>query len=177
MDIDPKGARALGFPTLGYAVVERERRWLCHRVPLGQVIRTERITDLYITSSQLRLRAARRLDDGPAMLRLTRKAEVDPRTRLVTSIYLSEDEFALLGAALPGRRLEKLRHRLPSPIGLLLSVDEFQGALEGLILLEADFDSPKAMAAFVAPDFAGREVTDDPRYGGGHLAMHGLPHD
>jgi CYTH domain-containing protein len=177
MDIDPRTAQALGFPNLDYTVVERERRWLCRHVPREQVVRSERITDLYVTGSQLRLRKARRLGGGPAMLRLTRKAEVDARTRLVTSIYLPEDEFALLAASLPGRRLEKLRHRLQSPPGLLLSVDQFEGTLEGLILLEVDFETPETIAGFAPPDFAAREVTQDPRYRGGHLVAHGLPRD
>jgi CYTH domain-containing protein len=177
MDIDPKIARALSFPNPAYTVVERERRWLCHRVPHEQVVRSEKLTDLYVTGSQLRLREARGLDGRPAMLRLTRKAEINARTRLVTSIYLPEQEFALLAAALAGRRLEKLRHRLQSPGGLLLSVDQFQGALEGLILLEADFDTTEAMATFTPPDFAVQEVTEDPRYGGGYLVAHGLPRD
>ena len=47
------------------------------------------------------------------MLRLSRKADVDARTRLITSVYLPESEFAVLAAALPGRRLRKIRHRLP----------------------------------------------------------------
>jgi CYTH domain-containing protein len=177
MDIDPKAARALGFPYPDYTVVERERRWLCRRVPQEQVVRSERITDLYVSGSQLRLREARRLDGTAAMLRLTRKADVDARTRLVTSIYLPEHEFALLAASLPGNRLNKLRHRLESPAGLLLSVDEFLEGLRGLILLEVDFETAAAMGDFVPPDFAAREVTDDPRYGGGQLAAHGLPRD
>jgi CYTH domain-containing protein len=177
MDVDPKTARALGFPNLAYAVVERERRWVCGRVPREQVVRSERIIDLYVSGSQLRLREARGLDGGPARLRLTRKAEIDARTRLVTSIYLPEEEFALLAASLPGRRLEKLRHRLQSPDGLLLSVDQFQGALEGLLLLEVDFETPESISAFVPPDCATREVTDDARYSGGQLAAHGLPRD
>ena len=175
MDIDPKTARALGFPNPGYTVVERERRWLCRRVPKEQVVRSERITDLYVTGSQLRLREARRLDGSAAMLRLSRKADVDARTRLVTSIYLPEHEFVLLAASLPGRRLTKLRHRLRSPVGLLLSVDEFLDALQGLILLEVDFDAAETMADYTPPDFAAREVTDNPCYAGGHLAEHGLP--
>jgi CYTH domain-containing protein len=175
MDIDAKVAWSLGFPNPAYTVVERERRWLCHRLPQEQVVRRERITDLYVTGSQLRLREARRLDGSPAMLRLTRKADLDARTRLVTSIYLPEHEFALLAASLPGRRLEKLRHRLRSAPGLLLSIDQFQGELDGLLLLEVDFETTEAMACFVPPDFAAREVSEDSRYGGGHLAAHGLP--
>ena len=109
------------------------------------------------------------------MLRLSRKADVDPRTRLVTSIYLPEQEFAVLAAALPGLRIRKLRHRLKAPPGVVLSADEFQGALEGLRMVEAEFDTPERMAAFAMPDFALREVTDDPRFGGGQLAANGLP--
>jgi CYTH domain-containing protein len=175
MDMDRATAQRLGFPNPAYAAIERERRWTCLRVPQDGVTRSDRIVDRYVSDSRLRLREARRLDGSAAMLRLTRKADIDARTRLVTSIYLPEHEFALLAAALPGRRIEKLRHRLQSPPGLLLSVDQFLGGLAGLVLLEADFETAEAMAAFVPPDFAVREVTDDPRYAGAALAAQGLP--
>ena len=42
-------------------------------------------------------------------------------------------------------------------------------------MLEAEFDSVELMTEFVVPDFALREVTDDPRYSGGQLVAHGLP--
>jgi len=175
MDIDLETAKALGFPKPAYTVVEHERRWLCREVPHEKVTLTERITDLYVAGSRLRLREARPIDGRPARLRLSRKADIDARTRLVTSIYLPEQEFALLAASLPGRRIEKLRHRLQSPTGIVLSIDQFQGALGGLTMLEAEFDSVELMTDFVVPDFALREVTDDPRYSGGQLVAHGLP--
>lgn len=182
MDIEPAIAKALGFPKPAYTVVERERRWLCREVPRGLIARTETIVDLYVTGARLRLREARPLDahlleGGPPMLRLSRKADVDARTRLVTSIYLPEHEFAVLAAALPGRRLRKIRHRLVASPGVVLSADEFQGELSGLRMVEAEFDTDERMAAFAMPDFAIREVTDDPRYGGGHLVADGLPAD
>jgi CYTH domain-containing protein len=175
MDFDVETARALGFPKPAFTVVEHERRWLCREVPREKVILSERITDLYVTSSRLRLREARPIDGRPARLRFSRKADVDARTRLITSIYLPEQEFALLAAALPGWRLRKLRYRLQSPAGVVLSVDQFEGELEGLILLEAEFGTVELMADFAMPDFAVREVTDDPRYSGDHLVAHGLP--
>ena len=175
MDIDPETAKTLGFPKPAYTVVEHERRWLCREVQREKVTLTERITDLYVADSRLRLREARPIDGRPARLRLSRKADVDARTRLVTSIYLPEHEFALLAATLPGRRVRKLRHRLQAPPGVVLSVDQFEDTLEGLLLLEAEFDSPVVMAGFATPAFALREVTDDPRYSGSHLVMHGLP--
>lgn len=177
MDIDQQTAAALGFPKLEYVAVERERRWLCREVPRERVVRTEAITDLYVTGTRLRLREARPTDGGAPMLRLSRKADVDTQTRLITSIYLPEEEFAVLAAALPGVRIRKLRHRFQSLPGMLMLVDEFQGELEGLFLAEADFKTRDLLAAFPMPDFAVREVTDDPRFTGVNLAVNGLPKD
>lgn len=177
MDVDRKIATALGFPKPQYTLVERERRWLCRDVPRERVVRTEMVTDLYVTGTRLRLREARPIDGGPSKLRLSRKADVDARTRLITSIYLPEDEFAVLAASLPGVRITKVRHTLQHLPGIQISVDEFQGELAGLSLVEAEFDTPDLLEAFPAPDFAAHEVTEDPRFAGGSLAQNGLPKD
>jgi CYTH domain-containing protein len=174
MEVDPATAAALGFPKLKYAWIERERRWLCHEIPTARVIGAEAITDLYVTGVRLRLREALPLDGGEPMRRLTRKADVDASTRLLTSIYLSPEEFALL-AGLPGKVIRKTRHRLAPEGGVAMSVDRFEGPLQGLILAEAEFETDEAMAAFAAPDFCVREVTEDPRYTGGALISDGLP--
>jgi CYTH domain-containing protein len=175
MEIDHQVAAALGFPKLHYVSVERERRWLCREVPRAHIAQTEAFTDLYVTGSRLRLREARPIDGAAPMLRLTRKADVDVHTRLISSIYLSEQEFALLATSLPGVRIKKLRHRLRSSFpGVLLAVDEFQGDLNGLILAEAEFETADLLASFQTPPFAVREVTSDPRFTGAILAENGL---
>jgi hypothetical protein len=175
MDIDADTARALGWPKLKYAFIERERRWLCREVPMPLVIGAEHITDLYITGTHLRLREALPADGGPPMRRLSRKADAEASTRLLTSIYLSPEEFALL-AHLPGLTLRKVRHRLkPIDGAAAMSVDLFEGPLAGLIMGEAEFDDDEAMRAFPLPEFAVCEVTDDVRYTGGELALRGLP--
>jgi CYTH domain-containing protein len=176
--IDEQIAVALGFPKLKYAAVEQERRWLCREVPRERIVETEAITDLYVEGARLRLREARPIDGRPAMLRLTRKVDVDAHTRLITSIYLSEAEFDLLARSLPGVRLRKLRHRLPCglPAGTI-AIDEFQGDLQGLILAEAEFETAEEMVAFAMPDFATREVTADLCFTGAYLARNGLPKD
>jgi CYTH domain-containing protein len=175
MEIDQQTASALGFPKPEYRSIERERRWLCREIPHDRVLQTEAITDLYVTGTLLRLREARLVDGGAPQLRLSRKADIDQHTRLITSIYLSEEEFAVLAAALQGARIRKRRHRLQSPPGAALLVDEFQGELAGLILAEAEFKTPDLLATFPKPDFTLYEVTDDPRFSGGHLARNGLP--
>jgi CYTH domain-containing protein len=177
MDIDQQIASALGFPKPAFRSLERERRWLCREVPRERIRQTETIIDLYVTGTRLRLREARPIGGGPAKLRLSRKADVDPRTRLITSIYLPEEEFAVLADSLPGHRITKLRHRLQSSPDVALHIDEFHGAHAGLIMIEAEFNTLAMLAAFPMPDFASREVTDDPRFTGGWLVKNGLPKD
>ena len=175
VDIDATLAAKLGFPKLRYVFVEYERRWLCTALPCELVTETEQINDLYVIGTNLRLREARQLAGGASMLRLTRKVDVDPRTRLISSVYLQEAEFALLRSVLTGRSIRKLRHRLRSSAGVVLAVDEFQEELSGLLLLEAEFPSTQALEEFQAPWFAGAEVTSDPQYTGGLLSSSGLP--
>ena len=174
MEIDPKTAAAVGFPKTRYAIVERERRWLCREIPMDRVVSGERITDLYVTGTQLRLREAVPLDGRPAARRLGKKGDVSPAVRLLTSIYLSEKEHDLL-AAMPGQTLRKVVYKLTPEHGVSMSIDRFEGALEGLIMAEVEFDDMESLRAFPGPAFAEREVTDDPRYNGGTLAHEGLP--
>jgi CYTH domain-containing protein len=173
MDIDQKLATALGFPKPHYTAVERERRWLVREVPRALIRLTYSITDLYVDGARLRLREMRAVDGGTSQWKLTRKGDVDSATRLITTIYLPENEFQLLARVLPGQRLTKIRHRLHTTPGVLLSVDEFQGELAGLLLAEAEFNSVQELAAFPTPDFAEREVTDELELTGGWLAHHG----
>ena len=174
LGVDAATAAALGWPKLKYAWVERERRWLCAALPAGLSSRAEVITDLYVTGTRLRLREAAPLDGGPVMRRLGRKADVNPSTRLLTSLYLAPEEFALL-VDLPGRVIRKTRHHLDLGGGVDMAIDVFEGPLAGLIMAEAEFETAAAMAAFVPPAFVGREVTEDAAYTGGALAEHGLP--
>jgi CYTH domain-containing protein len=173
---DDLAARAatLGFPKLKYAFVERERRWLCSHIPMDRVMKVEAITDLYVTGTQLRLRRADPADGGPPAMRLARKVDMDAETRLITSLYLAPEEFALL-ADLPGRVLKKVRYGLKPVDGATLSIDKFDGPLEGLLMGEAEFETAEAQACFPLPDYATREVTHDLRYTGGRLVVEGLP--
>jgi CYTH domain-containing protein len=174
MEIDQATAAALGWPKSKYAWVERERRWLCRTLPRDRVLRSERITDLYVTDTQLRLREAVPLDGGKPMRRLGRKADVEPSVRLLTSIYLSDKEFEIL-SSLPGRVLTKTRHYVGQMHGIEVSVDEFAGELSGLIMAEAEFDDMDTLSSYPMPDFAFVEVTEDHRYTGGELVRMGLP--
>ena len=125
-----------------YARIERERRFLLDRFPAGaRSVRIRRILDRYIEGTALRLR--KQSDDGaPDVFKLTQKIPGragGSQQGLITSMYLTNDEFSLL-AQLPAADLIKTRYSVP-PFG----IDVFEGGLEGLILAEAEFDSPETI--------------------------------
>jgi hypothetical protein len=91
-----------------------------------------------------------------------RKADIDPHTCLISSIYLPENELAVLAASLAGIPIRKLRHRLRSPIpSVKLHIDEFQAAHAGLLLAEAEFESADVLAAFTGPPVRGAAGSDE----------------
>ena len=156
------------MPQHKYARLERERRFLLHQFPHdANVVHTRRITDSYIESTTLRLRE--QTEDGrDTVFKLTQKIPLPARGSqqgFVTTIYLTQDEFRVL-AQLPSKKLQKLRYSVP-PFG----IDIFEGALQGLILAEAEFDSEDAAAVFPVPSFAAAEVTTDARFTGGRLVQ------
>jgi CYTH domain-containing protein len=149
-----------------YARIERERRFLLHHFPSGAgVARIRRITDRYIDGTGLRLREQSD-DGGPTVFKLTQKIPQragGAQQGFITSMYLSQDEFRVL-AQLSAKNLSKTRYSVP-PFG----IDVFEGTLQGLILAEAEFDSPAAAAALTLPSYILREVTADDRFTGGRL--------
>ena len=89
-------------------------------------------------------------------------------SRPMTNLYLDAAEHAMLGA-LPAASLAKRRY----DAGGGFAVDVFEGALSGLVLAEVSADDEATLAAVVVPAWCVAEVTDDPAYAGGTLAIEG----
>lgn len=81
----------------------------------------------------------------------------------------AEEMLAILCA---GRRIVKTRHDVPHG-GLVWEVDVFEGPLAGLVIAEVEL--PGAGHPLDLPSWAGREVTDDPRYANAVLASAAAP--
>ena len=122
-----------------YARIERERRFLLDGFPgAAGVVRIRRIADHYIDGTGLRLREQSD-DSGSPVFKLTQKVQMPAsggQQGFITSLYLTKNEFCVL-SQLAAKSLSKTRHSVP-----LFCIDLFEGALEGLILAEAEFDSP-----------------------------------
>ena len=83
--------------------------------------------------------------------------------------YLTPEEYALF-AALPGHWLRKRRHAVPSASGEF-GIDLFEGVLAGLELAEIEQPDAASLAAVQPPEWARSEVTYDPDFQGGTLAL------
>jgi CYTH domain-containing protein len=69
----------------------------------------------------------------------------------------------------------KTRYFVPLENALTAEVDVYDGELSGLVTGEVEFPDAQTALAFAAPDWLGRDVTDDPRYANRTLAVEGIP--
>ncbi|MDP2712710.1 MAG: CYTH domain-containing protein [Solirubrobacteraceae bacterium] len=79
-----------------------------------------------------------------------------------------------------GRRVQKARRRVrlaggASDARLVVEIDEYSGALDGLVVAEVEFPDEQAADVFQPPAWFGRELTGDPRYANRSLASDGMP--
>jgi CYTH domain-containing protein len=153
--------------------VEIERKFLVTHVPDGVL---ERATGREIRQGYLAIDGTvevRVRDDG-RQCTLTVKGG-HGLTRAETELVLEPAEFAALWPLTEGRRVDKRRHVVDLPDGLVLELDVYAGPLQGLMTAEVEFPSEAAGDAFAPPDWLGEELTGDRRYANQSLAVHGRP--
>lgn len=171
-DARPDAAVPAG-PT-GGAGVERERKFLVEAIP----------DDLDLTDA-VTIRQGYLAGDSDVSVRI-RDAEVCTLTvkwqlaaaasgeRGELEWEIARDRFESIWPATAARRVTKTRHRVPVD-EVIVELDVFHGALDGLVVAEVEFEDLDAMTAFVAPDWFGPELTDDRRYTNAALAVDGRP--
>ena len=153
-----------------YARIERERRFLVERLPdVVDPDDYQRLDDLFVTGTHLRLRQVSRPDGTWIITKLGQKiadpdAGDDPRCRQTTTIYLPQDEAAALGS-LGGLRTTKRRYKLKEQ-GWTFCIDAWESpaSAQGALLAEVEAPSIAELEQIVVPPWALREVTDDARY-------------
>ncbi len=96
--------------------------------------------------------------------------------RREVEVELDAVQFERLWPLTQGKRLEKVRHRSVHGDSVL-EIDVYRGDLEGLCLVEVEFNTTAAAENFQPPEWFGREVTLDERYKNRYLALHGRPED
>jgi CYTH domain-containing protein len=83
------------------------------------------------------------------------------------TIILNEDEFSILNK-LDGKRTHKIRYLYPFE-NQTAEIDVFQDELNGLILVDFEFDSLKEKENFQMPDFCLVEITQEEFIAGGMI--------
>ncbi len=102
--------------------------------------------------------------------------------RVEEEIALQARQAEALWELTEGRRVQKSRRRVRLPgtgagAELIAEIDEYAGALDGLVVAEVEFPDEEAARGFEPPAWFGREVTDDWRYANRSLASDGMPEE
>jgi CYTH domain-containing protein len=150
---------------------EIERKFLLRELPATlRLARGEQIKQGYLAldgDTEVRLRT------GSKPPRLTVKSG---RGEVRTEVELPVEggDAAALWELTEGRRIEKVRRRMHID-GIEAEVDEYGGKLQGLVVVEVEFEDEQAARAFAPPSWFGREVTGEAPYANRSLACDGLP--
>ena len=159
-------------PHIATSTVERERKFLVAADTIVDVVDDgELLEQGYVALDESVAVRVRRIGGRDAVLTL--KAGTGA-TRTEVEWAVDDDQFAALWPLTVGRRLVKTRHDVA--VGAWhATLDVFADALEGLRLIEIEFDDDATMVAFGPPPWFGLEVTDDVRYTNAALAADGRP--
>jgi len=118
-------------------------------------------------------------DDKNAVLRLRQKGDEytitkkvridkdDPSARYEHTINLSKEEFEALESC-SGTAFFKQRYFVKCA-GRNAELDVYKGDLEGLVVIDFEFENKEEMDSFTRPDFALADVTGDLTFTGGNL--------
>ncbi len=150
--------------------IELERTFLLKKLPADlKTLKSMEVFDIYIPKntphSHLRIRKK------GEKYEITKKHPVEGKdsSRLSEeTISLTKEEWQEL-SGLQGRRVRKIRHYYPVGENMA-EIDVFQDELEGLILVDFEFNNIEEMNNFTIPDFCLAEVTQEKFTAGGILA-------
>jgi CYTH domain-containing protein len=149
---------------------EIEVTYLAAAIPPGlENCEHKRISDTYFPASAPH--AKLRIRQNGDTFELTKKTQADPNdagNQQEENMVLTLGEYGALAAG-EGRSVTKTRYFLPYN-GLTAEVDIFEGPLAGLVIVEFEFESADAKAAFAMPDFCLADVTQEEFVAGGVLA-------
>ena len=145
--------------------MEIERKFLIHSLPnsLEQYEHTE-IEQAYISvDPSIRLR--KRNND----YYLTVK-QSGFMVREEMEIAITKEQYERLWSKIETGIIRKTRFLIPIQDGLTAELDVFHGVLQGLMIVEVEFNSIEQANSFEPPTWFGTDVTNNPKYSNNNLA-------
>ena len=150
-------------------MIERERTYLAKYIPEGLYgCPSQEIIDIYIPASvdhpTLRIRK------NGEKYEITKKTPLhgtDSSEQLEQTIPLTPQEFKVL-SLVHGKRIRKQRYYYKHQ-ERTAEIDIFQEDLNGLVIVDFEFDNSEEKDNFTAPDFCLADVTQEKTFAGGVL--------
>lgn len=87
------------------------------------------------------------------------------------NLPLTKEAYEHMLPKTDGRLIEKTRYLIPLTDKLTAELDVFCGALEGLVIVEVEFDSVEEADAFTPPEWFGKDVTNMGTYHNSNLSL------
>jgi predicted adenylyl cyclase CyaB len=153
--------------------VERERRFLVKEIPqnIDQYPKAEIIQGYLMITPEREIRL--REEDGSVYFFELKDGSGEERLEpgtLVSKKFF--DEF--WSHRILKKEVIKTRYYIPSGRSII-ALNVFHGEAEGYKNAEVEFKTKKESRAFVAPDWFGEEVTNDPRHNSKNILLYGAP--
>jgi len=150
-------------------MIERERTYLIKKVPssLGECLSKE-MYDLYIPANERHPHTRIRQNGDAFEFTKKRPIDNDASKQIESTVYLTADEFESLKSS-DAKPVSKKRY-FYSEHGHSYEIDVFAGELEGLILVDVEFEDDESQENFMMPDWCLVEVTHEEFIAGGMLS-------
>lgn len=156
--------------------MERERKFLVTQPPTGLKKHPhKRIRQGYLAIPSGRNGVpveVRVRDEGGRHLLTVKGGRGASRTEV--ELPLPADAFRTLWQLTAGKRIEKVRYRIPQD-GLTIELDVYGGKLRGLMTAEVEFESDRELRRFRAPAWLGPDVTGRDGFANNRLATRTSP--
>ena len=90
------------------------------------------------------------------------------------NLPLTQEAYEHLRPKIDGLLIAKTRYLIPLDNKLTSELDVFEEDLNGLVIVEVEFNTVEEANAFHAPDWFGEDVTNSGKYHNSYLSQHGL---
>jgi len=149
--------------------MEIERKFLTKHIPFDiTVYPYKQISQAYISfSPTIRIRQS----DEAYILTVKGKGHL---SREEFELLLTKEDYDSLFLKTEGTPVVKKRYLVPVE-EYTAEVDIYEEELEGLMTTEVEFPSLEAAEAFVAPEWFGRDVSEEKAYKNTSLSLYGMP--
>ena len=149
--------------------MEIERKFLTKQIPFDiTVYPFKQISQAYISfSPTIRIRQS----DDAYILTVKGKGHL---AREEFELPLKKEDYDRLLLKTEGTPVVKKRYLVP--VGeYTAEVDLYEGELEGLMTTEVEFPSLEAAESFAAPEWFGKDVSEEKAYKNTSLSLYGMP--